>query len=293
MNIKALVFTLLIAGSAVLGLYFCSKTGGKQSSKAANPLKEVKEVKKSDIKYYTSNEAGGATTTYYWDLTAKVDGKKHVISKDEHWMSIFKILDFDEDGYEDALILTAPSLGGNACEDSYMFCSYSKNGKFTLSEELGTNAGKPIFEKWNGENSVKIEFIVGASMEDYTERFVLRNGKAISIERKKKVPMRAIVELLPSDCTDEGDLTPNSGKKIFYDLDGDGAKDYIHGSYWSRWNAIGSWRIIFANGKKYEGESSERRVGVLSTKTNGVNDIVCDYNEIMVWDGRKYKKKKQ
>ena len=291
MNTRALIFTLLIAGSAVLGLYFCSKSGAKPSIKAANPVKEVN--KKSDIKYYTTNEAGGGTTTYYWDLNAKVDGKKYVISKEEHWMSILKTLDFDEDGYEDALILTAPCMGGNACEDSYMFCSYSKNGKFTLSEEFGTNASKPVIEKWNGQNSVKIESISAASMEARTERYILKNGKATRVEYKKKVPMRAIAELLPSDCTDEGDLTQKSGKKIFYDLDGDGAKDYIHGTYWSRWNLIGKWRIIFANGKKYEGEGSNMRVGILSSKTNGVHDLVLDFDDIMVWDGRKYKEKKK
>jgi len=280
---------LLIVVSAMLGLYYCSKTGAKPSSQTGNPVKEVKQK----INYYTSNKAGGGTTTYYWDLNAKVEGKKYVISKDEHAMSIFKTLDFDEDGYEDALILTAPCFMGNACTDSYMFCSYSKNGKFTLSEEFGENAGEPIIEKWNGGNSVKIESRSLTSMEVWTERYILKNGKATRVEYKKKVPMRAIAELLPSDCTDEGDLTQNSGKKIFYDLDGDGAKDYIHGTYWSRWNLIGKWRIIFANGKKYEEEGSNMRVGILSTKTNGVNDLVLDFDDIMIWDGRKYKEKKK
>jgi hypothetical protein len=150
------------------------------------------------------------------------------------------------------------------------------------------DASVPIIEKWNGKNSVKIELFSPASMEASTERYILKNGKAVRVENKKKVPMKAIVELLPSDCTEEGDLTQKSGKKIFYDIDGDGAKDYIHGSFWSRWGVIGTWRIVFANGKKYEAKNSAGRVGVLSTKTNGVHDLVIDFDEIMVWDGRKY-----
>jgi hypothetical protein len=173
-----------------------------------------------------------------------------------------------------------------------MFCSYGKNGKFTLSEEFGENAGEPIIEKWKGKNSVKIESQSLVSMEKWTERYVLKNGKAVRVEYNKKVPMKAVKELLPSDCTDEGDLTEKSGKKIYFDIDGDGAKDYIHGTYWSRWNLIGNWRIIFANGKKFESDDSVMRVGILSTKTNGVHDLVLNFNDVMVWDGKRYKQKK-
>ena len=292
MYIKALIYTFLIVCFVMLGLYCLSKKNVSTQSKGTTVVEKEKKVKKADINYYTSNKANGGSPTFYWDLTAKVDGKKHVISKDEHWMSIFKILDFDEDGYEDALLLTVPCMGGNACEGAYMFCSYSKNGKFTLSEEFGFDASKPIIEKWNGHNSVKIELFSPASMKASTERYILKNGKAVRVENKKKVPMSAIVELLPSDCNDELELTQNSGKKIFYDIDGDGAKDYIHGSFWYRWGLIGSWRIIFANGKKYEGKNSTGRVGVLSTRTNGVHDLVIDFDEIMIWDGKKYNEKK-
>lgn len=281
---------LLMAGSAFLGFYYCSKAGVKPGGKTANSEKELKKVRKADIQYYTTNKAGGGTTTYYWDLNAKVGGKKYIISKDEIAMSIFKTLDFDEDGYEDALILTAPCFMGNACTDSYMFCSYSKDGKFTLSEEFGENASKPIIEKWNGKNSVKIESQSLVSMDVRTERYILKNGKAVRVESKKKVPMKTIAQMMSDDLAN---TDPDIGKKLYYDLNGDGAKDYIHGTYWDRWNLIGDWRIVFSNGKKYKGESSIRRVGILPTKTNGVHDLVLDYDEVMIWDGKKYKEKKK
>lgn len=290
MNTRALVLTILIVGSTLLVLFYCSKYGIKTSDMTARPEKEVSKVRKSDIQYYTTNKAGGGTTTYYWDLCAKVGGKKYVISNDEIAMSIFKTLDFDEDGYEDALILTAPCFMGNACTDSYMFCSYSKEGKFTLSEEFGENASKPVIEKWKGKNSVKIESQSLVKMDVRTERYILKNGKAVRVESKKKVPMKTIVQMMSDDLAN---TDPDTGKKLYYDLDGDGAKDYIHGTYWERWNLIGDWSIVFSNGKKYKGENSIRRIGILPTKTNGVHDLVLDYDEVMNWDGKQYKEKKK
>lgn len=289
MNTRALFLTILIVGSTLLGLYYCSKNGVKSSAKTASSEKEVTKVRKSDIQYYTTNKAGGGTTTYYWDLNAKVGGKKYVISKDEIAMSIFKTLDFDEDGYEDALILTAPCFMGNACTDSYMFCSYSKDGKFTLSEEFGENASKPIIEKWNGKNSVKIESQSLMNMETWTERYILKNGKAVRVESQKKVPMKAIIEMKSDELQN---TDPDKGKKLYYDLDGDGAKDFILGKYWDRWNSM-IWSVRFANGKSYETSEGIKRIGVLSSKTNGVHDLVRDFDDVMIWDGRKYKEKKK
>lgn len=289
MNKRTFFLTILFIGSALLGLFFCSKNRDTASDKTANPEKGVTKSRKSDIKYYTTNKAGGGNMAYYWDLNAKVGGKKYVISKDEIAMSIFKTFDFDEDGYEDALILTAPCFMGNACADSYMFCSYSKDGKFTLSEQFGENAGEPVIEKWNGKNSVKIESQSLMNMERWTERYILKNGKAVRVESQKKLPMKAIVELKSAELQN---TDPDKGKKLYYDLDGDGAKDFILGKYWDRWNSM-TWSVKFANGKSYETSEGIKRIGVISSKTNGVHDLVRDFDDVLIWDGKKYKGKKK
>jgi hypothetical protein len=46
MNIKALVLTLLIAGAAVFGLFYCSRNKANTSVKTSNPTKETKSKKK-------------------------------------------------------------------------------------------------------------------------------------------------------------------------------------------------------------------------------------------------------
>lgn len=53
------------------------------------------------------------------------------------------------------------------------------------------------------------------------------------------------------------------------------------------------WSVKFANGKSYETSEGIKRIGVLSSKTNGVHDLVLDFDGIMIWDGRKYKEKKR
>ena len=289
MNTRALVFTLLIAGSAVLGLYFCSKTGITASSQTVNPVKEVKQ----QIKYYTADKSGGFP--FYEGLYAKIGDKKYTIIKggDEgegKCIQIFNTKDYDSDGYEDALITNVLGCGGNCCLESYSFCSYSKNGKFILSEEFGYTSEDPIIEKWKGKKSVKVKSVtVGMTtdMSEKTERFILENGKAVLVESKNKMPLKAIIEMKSADLEN---TDPDIGKKLFFDLDEDGAKDFILGKYWDRWGSM-FWSVKFANGKAYETSEGIKRIGVLSSKTNGVHDLVLDFDDIIIWDGAKYKDK--
>ena len=74
-------------------------------------------------------------------------------------------------------------------------------------------------------------------------------------------------------------------------MNDDGLKDEISGSYWERWGSM-NWSIKFAKGKYVPNDGARKRVGVLSSKTNGVHDIVLDLDHVMVWDGEKYVYKK-
>jgi hypothetical protein len=73
-----------------------------------------------------------------------------------------------------------------------------------------------------------------------------------------------------------------------YDLDGDGKQDTIIGRLWERWGRI-LWTVEFANGKRFSSNDACKRIGVLGTKTNGVNDLVCDQDTVLHWDGDGYK----
>ncbi|VBB45999.1 conserved hypothetical protein [uncultured Paludibacter sp.] len=96
--------------------------------------------------------------------------------------------------------------------------------------------------------------------------------------------LNAITELKASDFEGKEDKILS----LTYDLDKDGKEDKIICSYWARWGRISNWIIKFGNGKSYEGVSSPKRIGIMQTKTNNVNDLVLECSEILKWNGKKY-----
>jgi hypothetical protein len=286
MNIKALIITAIITVLTLSGFYHCSKSGSKPDVENTTSPKELKMDKKTKIKYYIKEIERNDITLP--NLFAELKGKKYssvgtvndvlIIP-----LSIEKIMDFNEDGYEDALILTGPCYPGNGCMFSYTFCYYSPDDKnFIMSEEFGDNVDEDaVIEKWKDKTSVIVKSHTISGIQISTARYILKNGHAIQVEYKENVKLKAILEL---DGANE-----ETGSKLFFDLDGDGAKDYIFGEYnGDKYFGLIFKYVKFANGKTFEIDTWCERIGVLSSKTNGVHDIVLNLDEIMIWDGKKY-----
>lgn len=269
----------------------------KNKTKPADEGTGNEQISTVKISYYTANE--GNTITLPAGLYAQMGNKKYTIIPEDmengRCMQVFDTLDFDQDGYEDALITHILACGGNGSPNSFFFCSYSKAGTFRLSEEFGASWEDPVIEVWNGKPSVKvISNLQGMTTEmaERTERFILENGRAVRVEYKEAQLLPAITELKSADFT-EKDIDEGREKKIYFDLDGDGKKDMISGRFWERWGSM-QWEIKFGAGKyaQFPDDGSRKRVGVLGSKTNGVHDIVLDLDDVMVWDGQKYVYKK-
>jgi hypothetical protein len=75
---------------------------------------------------------------------------------------------------------------------------------------------------------------------------------------------------------------------LSFDLDGDGRSDSLVGKLWSRWGRM-HWEVRFADGRVSDGGPGAcKRVGVLSQKTLGYHDLVCDLDTFIRWDGNSY-----
>ena len=48
------------------------------------------------------------------------------------------------------------------------------------------------------------------------------------------------------------------------------------------------WEVNFSSGTSFESSSGYLRIGVLSTKTNGVHDLVCGLDDKWTWNGEAY-----
>ena len=224
-------------------------------------------------------------------LLATFNGKTSVLidkSKGK-CLQIVAQRDFNGDGLKDALVENITACGGNCCPNQFFFASARPDGSFVVSDELADSWKDPVIEKWKGRWSVVIvsnnEGVNRERPVEFTRRFALDSGKAVKLEEHQRQDMKAIVEMRSEIFKSDA---PEETHSFQYDLDGDGKKDTVTGKLWERWGRV-LWTVEFANGKEFSSNDACKRIGVLATKTNGVNDLVCDQDTVLHWNGSEYK----
>lgn len=223
-------------------------------------------------------------------LTATVENSTYTLidSTDEVCFSIEKKSDFNNDGYDDALVRIINGCGGNCCGDSYQI--YAFNGtEFIKTKRLGYDWDEIEILEQKGHYSFIIETtIMGVGntdiCEDKTETFRFTNFEFELMEVEQEERVDAIFEINGEDF-----LGKENEELIFlFDLDSDSKIDTIYCQYWDRWGILKDWKIHFASGKRYVGNSSPKRIGILNSKNNGVFDLVLNCSEIILWLGERY-----
>jgi hypothetical protein len=243
-------------------------------------------LRRTKITYRTEKIPG----SLYSRLTAETNGNQYLIidESSELCLSVFDVRDFDENGSIDALITDITACGGNCCGNSFFFVSFLGNGHFQTSASFGYSWKDPVIEKWKGLSSVIVtdnnEGVNQIAPEETTARYVLDSGKAVKVEESERRGLVALSELNSSDF--DFDKT-NEQKTISFDLDGDGVNDLIVGELWHRWGRI-SWSVALSRGETVKSEIACKRIGILPTKTNGFNDLVCDHDDVLRWSGKAY-----
>lgn len=232
-------------------------------------------------------EKDPASTTFPRRLSANVDREKVVIvpESEERCMAIQEQRDFDGNGTIDALITQVTACGGNCCPDSFFFVSQNLDGKFVVSEKFAESWTGAVVEEWQGKLTVKSTFTNEGMNTSRpirrTTRYILNQNKAeqVSSEEAKEIP--AVAEIRSEQFQSETDKPAFS-----FDLDGDGKTDKFVTSLWARWGRM-YWGVEFASGKQVsETTVNCKRLGVLASKTNGINDLVCDIDQVLKWNGK-------
>lgn len=261
-----------------------------QSSSTSRPqVQSSQPSARPKVRY--SLKQSGETPFGPSTLLATFNGKtSELISKAKgKCLQIVEQRDFDGDGFPDALVEDITACGGNCCPNKFLFVSARPDGTFAMSDEFADSWKDPVIEKWKGRWSVVVvsnnEGVNRERPVEITRRFVLEDGKAVKVEEHQRQDIKAIVEMRSEIF--KGDDAGET-HTFQYDLDGDGKKDTITGKLWERWGRI-LWTVKFANGKTFSSNDACKRIGVLSSKTNGVHDLVCDQDTVLRWNGDAYK----
>lgn len=227
---------------------------------------------------------------YYMDakLHAIVDGVDHLVElNDDADIPLCIILedtiDVDGDGDKEALITNVQACGGNGIGYCYFIVKYKGNGYFSVSENMGSNASNIEIETWNGQTS----FVVLNTLPNHRQeklRYVYENGQIKLVESLMLAYQSIENEIKSSDFHNGRE---NDTISLNYDLNSDGSIDTISCSYWERWDLM-FVEIHWNNGTVQEYHTGFSRIGVLTSKTNGVFDIIADENTIIKWNGEKY-----
>ena len=276
------LFILLVACLAVYGLLRLGSGKGKIGENVTNIISNA-----ANIEYYTK---GGDDGLFDDELYAKVDGYEYKIDIPKDMCILVAAQeDFDGDGYVDALIEDVQACGGNAMGNAFFFVSYSGNGYFSISNSFGNNVWEdPVVEDWNGQKTVVIiDVNVGFNQDkDYNskERYILKQGNAVRVESSKKNSIVALQEIRASDFHNGRE---NNTIRMSYDLDENGEEDVFECTYWDRWDNLCFKIILNGNTLDYS-DYGVSRVGVLSSKTKGMHDLVCNENDIIKWNGKEY-----
>ena len=203
---------------------------------------------------------------------------------------LIQVLDLNGDGYNEAIIEDGSGSGASRCALEFFICNYNPSKKkFELSNSFGSAC--PTLEIVTKDGKKLIKLVVNEQGFDRVE--MIQHTKYYKFDGKKSVklvesirtePTPAVKELLAAYFTEE-----NSSEEISMevDLDKDGRMDIIVADYWFRWGLL-NWRVYFNGKAKASLTGSGKRIGVLSTSTHGVHDLVNDLNTIYFWNGEEY-----
>ena len=222
-------------------------------------------------------------------LFVEENGIQYVIELDDKelwyvtyfYKSIEAVVDLDGDEIGEVLLKTQSS--GNCCGPTFHIIKRVDEGFYDIlsHEEL---QGWPSVSINQRENRTSLlvrntsEGTNNTSMEDTIVELELVDGKLRLISKSSNTAMIHAAMQVTSE-----ELKTTGNKTLEYDLDLDGKPDRLECSYWERWGAASCTLSSSMHGElKMSGGCN--RIGILTTTTNKMHDLVCNRSDILKWD---------
>jgi hypothetical protein len=248
----------------------------------AGPVFETREASKDNLPRQSFRD----------NLFVLDEGAEYLIHYEEledfPFKEIFAVRDLDGDGYDEAVI--KGHRGGNCCGDTYFVISKRGDQFFTLQTHDALSGwpalqiieldGKPTFSVRNAS-----EGIGNTSQETTISLLQYKNGEIVLLSTvANNALLAAEVEINSFEVSD----LENSMTKLM-DADGDEQEDSLTCSYWPRWGAV-TCEVQSSQHGLIEANIGCDRIGVLSTSTNGLKDLVCNRFTVLKFNGKAYSK---
>ncbi|MGD1858857.1 MAG: hypothetical protein ACFB0E_02670 [Leptolyngbyaceae cyanobacterium] len=218
-------------------------------------------------------------------FSSEIDPSAPLIENGLSWIEATE--DLDQDGLLDAVI--GISAGGNCCAPAYAIVSLLADGSFRFSPILDWAWTPPQIQLQDDT------FVLETHTDNHLYRHRYPNGQVILLEERAIAERVAIAELRAT-LIEDGATTA----RLDIDLNADGAIDTVQCEIWERWGALlcqlaladGTALPMFIKGTEAEpiqvDSHSCFRLGVLSSMTNGMHDLICDENTLATWNGSGY-----
>lgn len=250
------------------------------------PATPVEPTRKAEYWFRGNEDDRGYLTSQ--TLMATVDDLDYQIQEFEYALPGVEVLkDFNGDGTLDAVI--SIHAGGNCCPASYYFVADMKNGHFAVNliEDIYSWEG-PSPEIFEGQWAVKfVSLNEGMNTSDYEQDihlYTLKADKPFLLSKTKKREVVAEAEMR-SNAFDMDSNDMNQVQSISYDINDDGAVDTLTCGFWSRWGRLASCAVsLTGSSEKIKIEGNCKRLGVLRASENGLSKLVCDSDQILVYD---------
>jgi hypothetical protein len=200
-----------------------------------------------------------------------------------YYKEIYKILDLDGDGIDEAIIWTHGS--GNCCGDEYLIIKRIDEGFYTVIEDNELSLVDLEIRHTN-EKTILVARDTGdgagnTSLEETIAYLELVNGELKLIEKHYNTAwLPAEIQITSKELEEKQKYT------FSHDIDIDGKQDEIVCNYWDRWGDA-SCKITSSRFGEVKLPISCDRFGVMASVTNSMHDLVCDRTFVMSWDQTK------
>ena len=200
-----------------------------------------------------------------------------------YYKEIYKILDLDGDGIDEAIIWTHGS--GNCCGDEYLIIKRIDEGFYKVIEDNELSL-VDLDIRHSKEKTILVARDTGdgagnTSLEETIAYLELVNGELKLIEKHYNTAwLPAEIQITSKELEEKHKYT------FSYDIDIDGKQDEIVCHYWDRWGDA-SCKITSSRFGEVKLPISCDRFGVMASVTNSMHDLVCDRTLVMSWDQTK------